>query len=109
MNRIFTKAIAPTLFVVGSLGMGVAVVAAPASAATKSATVTAKTYSGSVKAVTKGKDVFTLTSGTTTYTVDFTKGTKFTTGSASSLKAGVAVSVTGKLSKSIISATSIKA
>jgi len=109
MNRIFTKVIAPTLFVVGSLGMGAAVVAAPASAATKSATIAAKTYSGSVKAVTKGKDVFTLKSGKTTYTVDYTKSTKFTKGSASNLKVGVPVSVTGKLSKSVITATSIKA
>lgn len=109
MNKIFTKALVPTLLLAGSLGASAIAVATPANAATKSKTVAAKTYSGTVKSVTAGKDVFSLTAGKSVYTVDYTKMTKFTAGSTKSLKDGVKVSVTGKLSKSIITATSIKA
>lgn len=108
--KIFTKALVPTLVLAGSLGAS-AVAAAPANAATKSKAkpVAAKTYSGTIKAVTKGKDVFSLTSGKRNYTVDYSKMTKFTKGAPKDLKDGVKVSVTGKLTKSVLAATSIKA
>ena len=110
--KIFTTALVPTLVLVGSLGAS-AVVAAPANAATKAKAkakpVAAKTYSGTIKSVAKGKDVFALTSGKGHYTVDYSKMTKFTKGAAKDLKDGLKVSVTGKLTKSVLTATSIKA
>ncbi len=108
--KIFTTALVPTLVLVGSLGAS-AVVAAPANAATKAKAkpVAAKTYNGTIKSVAKGKDVFALTSGKSHYTVDYSKMTKFTKGAAKDLKDGLKVSVTGKLTKSVLTATSIKA
>jgi hypothetical protein len=112
MTKIFTKVIAPALLVAGSLGLGAAVIAAPAGASAKAAktTVVAKTYSGTVKTVNAAKSSFQLTVGTTVYNVHYTAKTKFTTGSAATIKVGTkVVSVTGKLHKKTISATSISA
>ena len=111
MTKIFTKVIAPAMLVVGSLGLGAAVIAAPAGASAKTAktTVAAKAYSGTVKTANTAKGSFQLTVGTATYSVHYTAKTKFTKGAAANIKVGAAVSVTGKLHKTSISATSISA
>lgn len=106
MKRIITKAVVSTMLAAGSLGI-VAVATVPAGAA--SATVASKTFSGKVKSVDIAKDTFTLTSGAKTYTVAYKATTKFTKGSAKNLKVGVAVSVKGKLVKTVIEASSIVA
>ena len=109
MKKILTKAMIPALLVVGSLGVGATVVTVPAFASTKTAAVAAKTYSGTVKTANTVKDSFTLTVGTTTYTVHYSAKTTFSKGTAANIKVGAAVSATGKLHKTLISATSVSA
>jgi len=106
MKRIFAKAVVSTMLAVGSLGV-VAVATVPAGAAPAAAA--SKTFGGKVKTVDIAKGTFTLTSGAKTYTVAYKATTKFTKGSAKNLKVGVAVSVTGKLVKAVIEASSIAA
>ncbi|MHB8379954.1 MAG: hypothetical protein ACYDB2_08570 [Acidimicrobiales bacterium] len=106
MKPIITKVAMSTMLAVGSLGM-VAVATVPAGAA--SHTVAPRAFRGKVKTVDIAKDTFTLTLGAKTYTVAYKATTKFTKGSAKNLKAGVVVTVTGKLVKTVIEANSIAA
>ncbi|HUY17251.1 MAG TPA: hypothetical protein VMV11_06790 [Acidimicrobiales bacterium] len=105
MKRIITKVVVSTMLAAGSLGV-VAVATVPAGATAAAAT---NTFSGKVKTVDVAKDTFTLTSGAKTYTVAYKATTKFTKGSAKILKAGLTVSVKGKLVKAVIEASSIAA
>lgn len=106
MKRFITKAIVSTMLVTGSLGM-IAATTIPAGATTTATAL--KTLRGKVKTADTAKYTFTLTSGAKTYTVHYKAKTKFAKGSAVDLKAGVAVSVTGKLVKTVIEASSISA
>ncbi|MGB8197399.1 MAG: hypothetical protein WCF25_10380 [Acidimicrobiales bacterium] len=106
MRKLITRVVVPTLLATSTLGLGVAVLSAPAGATTA---VAAKSYAGKVKTTDVKKDTFTLTSGTKTYTVVYTAKTKWAAGTSADLKAGVAVSVTGTIAKTVIHASSIKA
>jgi hypothetical protein len=111
--KMMTKFVAPTMLVIGSLGLSAAVVSAPAGAASKGAAkhtaVALTTYSGTVKTANVAKRTFTLTSGTVTYTVHFSSKTKFTAGSAAKIVAGAKVTVMGRTLKNIVHAASISA
>ncbi len=111
MNKLVTRALVSTLLTASSLGLAVAVTA-PAGAAAKAhkaKPAVTKSYGGKVKSADVKKDTFTLVSGSKTYVVDFTSATKFSKGTPTDLKTGVAVVVTGKLVKTTIEATAIKA
>jgi len=106
------------MFVVGSLGIGTAIIAAPAGAASRpthkppaGAISASATYKGTIKTADAAKTIFTLKVGSKTYTVFYRGAVKFTKGSAASLKVGATVSVTGNLikTKSLVHASSISA
>lgn len=112
MKKIISKTMLPGLLVVGSLGLMTAVVSLPAGAASKApkaTAVAAKTFTGKVSHDNFAKRTFTLTSGRAKYTVHYSVKTNFTKGSAANLKTGASVSVTGKLLKTVIQASSISA
>lgn len=116
MKLRITQLIVPTLLLTGSLGLSVAAVT-PAGASTKTTTtktaVKAKTtVTGSIIKVEGTKSIFWLKVGSKTYRVNYSKATKFTSGSAKLLKKGLSVSVAGAFegkSHVVISAESIKA
>jgi len=114
MKKLMTKVVAPTMLIIGTLGLGATAVSLPAGAASKPAAktpiaVAAKTYTGVVKTANVAKKTFTITSGTVTYVVHISNSTKFIKGSAASIKVGVSVSVVGKLTKNVVHAISISA
>ncbi len=138
MNIKFAKAILPAVVAVSSLGVGAALVAAPAGAstkapATKSAAVAKKapatkkapvvkktaatksapvTIAGTVTKDLTAKDTFWFKAGTKTYRAAYSSTTKFTKGSAAAIVKGLAVTVTGTYvgkSVTLIKATSIAA
>jgi len=74
-----------------------------------SATAASKTVGGEVRTVDIAKGTLTLKSGSKTYAVFYKVTTKFTKCSAEILKAGVAVSVTGRLVKTVIEASHVAA
>jgi hypothetical protein len=114
MNNKFVKAFLPAIVAVSSLGVGAAVVAAPAGAATKSAAVTKPvvTLTGTVTKVLAAKHTFWFKVGAKTDRVAYSTKTTFTKGSAAALAKGLSVTVTGSYvgkSTSLVSAKSIAA
>lgn len=126
MNNKFAKAILPAVVAVSSLGVGAALVAAPAGASTKapitkSAAAAKKapvaksapvTIAGTVTKVLAAKHTFWFTAGTKTYRAAYSSTTTFSKGSAAAIAKGLTVSVTGTYvgkSVTLIKATSIAA
>lgn len=121
MNNKIAKVLVPTMLAVSTLGMGVAIVAGPAGASTKTKTTIAKkaavakpavTLTGTVTKVLATKDTFWFTVGTKTDRVAYSAKTPFTKGSAAVLAKGLSVTVTGSYvgkSTSLIKAKSIAA
>ena len=116
MRKFIPKAAIPALFVIGSLGVGTAVVAVPAGASTPpahkppaSALAPTATYKGTVKTVEASKDIFTLKVGSKSYAVFYRGAVKFTKGKASDIKVGASITIKGNLvkGKTLIHATSI--
>ena len=118
MNNRITKALLPAIVAVSSLGVGAAIVAAPAGAATKATTKTATaakpavTVTGTVTKVLAAKHTFWLKVGTKTDRVAYSVSTPFTKGSAATLAKGLPVTVSGSYvgkSTTLIKAKSIAA
>jgi hypothetical protein len=111
MKKLVTKVVVPSMLALSTLGIGAAVSALPASAASTAAKAPV-TLTGKVLKAQATKDTFWLTVGTKTYRVVYSATTKFTKGSASLLVKGASVSATGTYagkSTSVVKATSISA
>jgi|GEM_PF-1040827 len=116
MNNKIAKIVLPAMVAVSSLGLGAAIVAAPAGAAAKTAktAVAAKTVTltGTVTKTLAAKSTFWLKVGAKTYRVAYSAKTPFTKGSAAALAKGLSVTVTGSFvgkSTSLVKASHIAA
>ncbi len=111
MFRTLAKLGVPVVLAVGSITLAAG--AAPAGAATSSShgvvAHSSVTWAGVVDSVTPSKHRFVYTWDGYRYTVTYSSKTKWSKGSAKSLKKGLHVTVTGNVNGSTIAATKIVA
>ena len=110
MKTLLQKVVIPTVLTLGLLGFVGGLGSSVAGAATRPAVpaTASATWKGTVLSQDVAKDRFKmLTLKGKTFRVDFKSTTKWTKGTAADVKRGVWVSVTGTISKAIITATSI--
>ncbi len=108
MKKSFNTAAASLALLAGSVALATATTL-PAAAVTSHAMMQ-HTWHGTIEKVNAKMgthESFVLKDGSKTYTVDYTTATKLTMGTPKDIKAGAMMSVTGTLSKGVITATAL--
>ncbi len=113
MQRLIARLVLPATLTLGSLGLGLGVVASPANAApSRHATMATKTWHGKITkldAKMGTTEAFTMTVDMKTYVVHYDSMTHWVMGTAKNIKVGARVTVTGTLTGKTIAAAKLSA